>query len=314
MKNESIGGFWLSSFDLDWVEVMHLKVLFYLQHVHNYLIQSVHVVLIKLSIFASLLSIILKWFVCLRKRILTSPVRFMVEIRRLDNERIRRNVLVGNWLWLVLIIIITEASHEWSRPVGFNAIDESTALDQGAGVVFADFDVRLWLFVLLTDARAWLLLMLMGITAIWLSHHVTRLWSEHFIVVFTLGCWLFDWHLLLALFIVIFLAILILFVIFSILKLHLHFFLMYLSSLALFACLLVVLIKRTLWSLKLKRLIFKRFWLLIKVTVVDWMFLAVELSLFIRTARDLVLHVKPAVVLFGWARLTRFYLSTRYRL
>ncbi len=91
-------------------------------------------------------------------------------------------------------------------------------------------------------------------------------------------------------------------------------FLLYLCSLALSACLLVVLIERALWSLKLKTLIFKRLWLLIKVIVVHWMFLAVELSLFIRTAHDLVLHVKPAVVLFGRGGLTRFYLSTRYRL
>ncbi len=218
LKNESIGGFWLSSFGLDRVEVMHLKVFFYLQHFHNDLIQSVHVVLIKLSIFALLFSIILKWFVCLRKGILGSPVRFVIKIRRVDNKGIRRNVLVSNWL--VLIIIITEASHERARPVGFNAIDERTVLDQGAGVVFADFDVRLWLFVFNTVARTWLLLMLMDITAIWLSHHIARLWSEHFIVVFRLGCWLLGWDLLLALFIVIFLAILIWLIIFFILKLN----------------------------------------------------------------------------------------------
>ncbi len=89
---------------------------------------------------------------------------------------------------------------------------------------------------------------------------------------------------------------------------------LYLSPLALSACLLVVLIERTLRSLKLKRLIFKRFWLQITVIVVRWMLWAVELSLFIGTARDLVLHVEPAVVLFGWVRLTRFYLSTSHRL
>jgi hypothetical protein len=98
----------------------------------------------------------------------------MIEIRRLGNEGVNWNILVGIRLCLALKIVVAKMTQERSSPVSFNPIDERTALNQRTGVAFADFDVRLRLFIPDAIVRGWQILMQVTVTAIRLSHDVTR--------------------------------------------------------------------------------------------------------------------------------------------
>ncbi len=146
----------------------------------------------------------------------------MVEIRRLGNEGVNLNILVGIRLCLALKIVVAKMTQERCSPVGFNPIDERTALNQRTGVFFTDFDVRLRIFIPDVIVRAGMILMQVKVTAIRLSHDVTRFRSEYFIVVFTLLHRFIVLYLFLGQLIVLFLVLLILSVSWLILPSHLH--------------------------------------------------------------------------------------------